>query len=292
MTLPPFHEHPDVLLVLGGLEAAYLVAVRRHRRVAPASDPGWRRRAVLFSCGMLALFVGASWPIHDLAEEYLYSMHMVQHMLFSLVAPPLLIAGSPAWMLRRALASRTAAGAFRFVTRPLVALVLFNGVFLLIHWPAVVDASVRSEPFHFGLHVALVLSALAMWWPVMSPLPEIPPLSPPGQMMYLFLQSLAPTIPASFLTFGRTVLYPVYAAFPRIWGISALTDQLVAGLIMKIGGGLYLWGFITVIFFRWHAREQREGWDALRWHAVEREVRATSPAPTDDPEVPKELSAR
>ena len=59
-----------------------------------------------------------------------------------------------------------------------------------------------------------------MWWPVVSPLPEMPALSPPGQMIYLFLQSLAPTIPASFLTFGRSPLYPVYEAFPRI-GVSA-----------------------------------------------------------------------
>jgi putative membrane protein len=113
-----------------------------------------------------------------------------------------------------------------------------------------------------------------MWWPVMSPLPEVPPLSPPAQMMYLFFQSLAPTIPASFLTFGSTVLYPAYSAFPRIWGISALQDQLIAGLIMKLGGGLYLWMFIAVIFFRWHDREDKEGWDALAYHGVEREVSA------------------
>jgi putative membrane protein len=113
-----------------------------------------------------------------------------------------------------------------------------------------------------------------MWWPVMSPLPEMPALTPPGQMMYLFLQSLAPTIPASFLTFGHTLIYPVYGTFPRIWGISALTDQLLAGLEMKILGGFVLWGFITVIFFRWHAREERDGWDALSMRNVDAEVRA------------------
>ena len=68
----------------------------------------------------------------------------------------------------------------------------------------------------------LVSTALVMWWPVMSPLPEYPALPAPGQMLYLFLQSLAPTIPASFLTFGDHLLYPVYGTFPRIWGISAL----------------------------------------------------------------------
>jgi putative membrane protein len=113
-----------------------------------------------------------------------------------------------------------------------------------------------------------------MWWPVMSPLPEMPALPAPGQMLYLFLQSLAPTVPASFLTFGSTPLYPVYASFPRIWGIDALTDQLIAGLTMKLAGGLILWGFIAAIFFRWFAQEQRDGWDALQWRRFEREIRA------------------
>ena len=119
-----------------------------------------------------------------------------------------------------------------------------------------------------------LLSALVMWWPVMSPLPELPALSPPGQMFYLFLQSLLPTIPASFLTFGHSLLYPVYGTFPRIWNISALTDQLLAGLTMKLVGGLILWGYIGVIFFRWHAREEREGWDAVAMARLEREIRS------------------
>ena len=273
MVLPEWHAHPDVWLLLGGIEAAYVVAVRRRARAHPAEDPGWHRRAGFFSLGMLTLWMGSEWPIHDLAEGYLYSVHMVQHLLFSLVAPPLLLAGTPAWLLRRFLRPRPVEVAFRFLTRPLVALIAFNAVLLFTHWPAVVDASVGSEWTHFGLHVLLVASALAMWWPVLSPLPEAPPLAPPGQMLYLFLQSLAPTIPASFLTFGSTVLYPAYAAFPRIWGVSALSDQLVAGLIMKLAGGAILWVFIAAIFFRWHAQEERDGWDALQLRQVERDVR-------------------
>ena len=111
----------------------------------------------------------------------------------------------------------------------------------------------------------LVCSALVMWWPVLSPLPEMPPLPAPGQMLYLFLQSLAPTIPASFLTFGTRPLYPVYATFPRISGFGVLTDQLIAGLIMKLVGGLILWGFIAVDLLPVGARANGEqGWDALR----------------------------
>jgi putative membrane protein len=177
-------------------------------------------------------------------------------------------------MWRRLLRPRPLFVAFRFLTRPVVALVLFNGLLLFTHWPEIVRISVTSELAHFSLHLALFGAAMIAWWPVMSPLVELPSLSPPGQIMYLFIQSLAPTIPASFLTFGHTLLYPVYGTFPRIWGISALTDQLIAGLFMKIVGGLILWGFIAVIFFRWHAREARDGWDALALREVEHELRS------------------
>lgn len=273
MRLPAWHAHLDVWLLLGGVEAAYLLAVVRRAR-GPGQEPVSRRKATFFSLGMLSLLVGAEWPIHDLAEGYLYSVHMFQHLLFTLVAPPLLIAGAPPWLLRAILSPRPVAAVWRVLTRPVFALVVFNGLLLFTHWPAVVDLSVRSELVHLSLHVLLVGAGLAMWWPVMSPLPEMPALTPPVQMLYLFLQSLAPTIPASFLTFGHTPLYPVYATFPRIWGISALTDQLIAGLEMKLLGGFILWTVIATIFFRWHAQEEREGWDPIQWRNLEREIRA------------------
>jgi putative membrane protein len=274
LILPHWHPHPDVWLVLGGTWAAYVMAVRRHRGRVPADDRNERRRLWMFSLGMLTLWIASTWPIHDLAEDYLFSVHMIQHLLYMLVAPPLLIAGSPPWLLRRILGPTPVRVVVRFLVRPVVAFILFNAVLLFIHWPAVVAAQLDSELAHFGIHLLTVSVSLVMWWPVMSPLPEMPALSPPGQMLYLFFQSLAPTIPASFLTFGTSILYPAYAAFPRIWGISVHSDQLVAGLIMKLGGGLVLWGFVATIFFRWHAREERDGWDALQLRHVEREVRS------------------
>lgn len=271
--MPVWHPHPDVWLLLAGIWAVYVVAIRRHFPASRAEGSERGRRVALFSAGMASLWLGADWPMHDLAEGYLYSMHMVQHLVFTLVAAPLLIAGIPAWMWRALLRPRPVFVVWRFLTRPVVALITFNGLLLFTHWPEMVDASVGSELTHFTLHALILGSAIVVWWPIMSPLVALPALSPPAQMMYLFIQSLAPTIPASFLTFGHTLLYPVYGTFPRIWGMSALTDQLVAGLVMKIVGGLILWGFIATIFFRWHAREARDGWDALALREVERDLR-------------------
>jgi putative membrane protein len=272
MALPEFHVHLSAILVLGGLTFGYLAAARRHERAT--GERVAAGRSVRFLGGVGVLFLGATWPIHDLAESYLYSMHMVQHMLFTFVAAPLLLSGMPDWMWRGLLRPAWLRVAWGWLTRPVVALIVANAVLLFTHWPEIVTLSVRSELAHFSLHTLVLGSAIVMWWPVFSPLPELPPISRPGQLLYLFFQSLAPTIPASFLTFGTQPLYPIYETFPRIWGIDALTDQLVAGLVMKLVGGAILWAIIASVFFRWAREERTEGWDASKFRNVEREVRA------------------
>jgi putative membrane protein len=273
--LPPFHFHVDVLVLAAVLEGGYLWALAR---LGPPSPPGepqrGRRHVAWFTSGVAILLVATAWPVHDLAERYLLSVHMSQHLLLSLVVPPMLLLGLPAWLLRKLVTPAPLRWASRHLTRPLVALVLFNAVIVLTHWPALVDAMLRNHAIHLLGHVALFGSATLMWWPVVDPLPETPGLSHPGRMLYLFLQSVVPTVPASFLTFGSTPLYPFYAEAPRVWGLSAITDQTIAGLIMKLAGGLILWGVIAVVFFRWFGEEQAGGWDALRWRDVEREVRS------------------
>jgi putative membrane protein len=277
MVLPSFHMHWDVLSLVVVLEGGYLVALRRLGPAfgPPGGPPAERKRVVCYSLGVLAIWIAASWPVHDLAEHYLFSVHMVQHLLLSLVAPPLMLLGMPEWLLRWLLRPRPVRAVVRVLTRPFVAFVLFNLVIVVTHWPAWVDATLVHHWFHFVSHTILFTAATLMWWPVISPLPEMPGLSYPGRMVYLFLQSILPTVPASFLTFGHTVLYPFYAHVPRIWGMSALTDQLIAGLTMKIAGGAILWTVIAVIFFRWHREERdNEGWDALKFRDVERDIRS------------------
>lgn len=266
-----WHPHPEVWLLVGALLAGYHWAVRRigPRHVEPIEFPATRRQQAWFTLGCLTILVAADWPMHDVAERYLYSAHMIQHMLLTFAAVPLLMMGTPAWLWRLLLRPRGFLRVARALTRPLIALVIFNVVLVFTHWPVIVTASVRSELVHFSLHTLLVGSALVMWTPVLSPLLELPRLSHPGRMLFLFLQSLVPTVPASFLTFGERPLYQVYEAFPRLWGISAHTDQLVAGLIMKIVGGAILWGVIAVLFFRWFDLERREGVDVLEWRDVD-----------------------
>jgi putative membrane protein len=275
MDLPPFHLHLDVLAVVLVLEGAYLWAVLRlgPRGLSPGEPSVSRRQIVWFTGGAAMLLLASEWPIHDLSEQYLFSVHMVQHTLISLVAPPMLLLGLPAWLLRRIVSPRPVRALLGQLTRPLVALVLFNGVIVVTHWPTVVNGMLEHHALHLVGHIVLFGTATLMWWPVISPLPEMPTLSYPGRMLYLFLQSIVPTVPASFLTFGSTPLYSFYEHAPRIWGWSAITDQTIAGLVMKLVGGLILWSVIGVMFFMWYQVEQRDGWDELQWRDVEREIR-------------------
>jgi putative membrane protein len=269
-----FHAHPDVWLMVILLTAGYLAALRYWgpKKAAPDEPIVTRKKKLLFFAGVAALWVGADWPMHELSEDYLFSMHMVQHTLFSLIAPPLLMMGTPKWLLRAIIGGPRMTKVARVLTRPAVGLILFNAVIVVTHWPFLVDLSLTSEPAHFALHLVLFTSAAIMWWPVVDPLPELSRLSPPGKMLYLFLQSIVPTVPASFLTFSDGVIYKFYETVPRLWGIDVLTDQRMAGLMMKIGGGLLLWLAIAYLFFKWHAAEERQDVEEVSWEDFERDL--------------------
>ena len=253
----PFHVHPDVVGVAVALVGLYVFGLTRlAERHAPRGEPAVTRRQIAWFVTGIAFFLAVEmWPIHDIAEGSLYSFHMVEHLVLALVVPPALLKGTPWWLLR--LLVKPILPVLRVLTRPIVALLLFNGVFALIHAPAIVEGMLGSAFVHFLLHAGLMASATLMWWPVLGPIPDLPKLTPLMGMGYLFLQSLIPTIPASFLTFADEPVYEVYETLPRLWGLSALDDQLIAGLVMKIGGGAVLWTAIAVIFFTWAFEEER-----------------------------------
>lgn len=268
--------HPEVWLLVAGLGGGYGWALRTlgPRMSPPGGAAATRGQKGAFFFGLAALWIGADWPMHELSEGFLYSAHMIQHMLFTFVAPPLLLLGAPKWMLRLILSPPRLMAAVQKLSRPFIALLLFNGLIALTHWPALVNASLRSEPMHLAVHATLFGAALLMWTPVVGPLPELSRLSDPAKLLYLFGQSILPTVPASFLTFAQRPIYSFYETVPRLWGLPVLTDQLIAGLIMKIGGGLLLWSIMAVVFFKWHARELTDKPDEITWDDFEIELNA------------------
>ncbi len=249
-----FQFHPEVWLMVAAVVGLGFYVVRV---VAPAAGGAvTRRQRLCFAAGTVLLWVSADWPMHDIAEEYLYSVHMVQHLLISFVVPPLLLMAVPEWLARLILVegSRTAR-VIRRLVHPLVAGVVFNALQGLMHWSALVELSVRSGGFHYAMHLLMFTSALAMWMPVVGPLRELH-LSEPMKMVYLFAMSIVPTVPAAWLTFAEGSVYPIYDHAQRLWGISVTADQQAAGAVMKVLGGLYLWTLIAIKFFRYSAAQR------------------------------------
>jgi putative membrane protein len=256
---PAFEPHPEVWLLVGLLATAYAIAVARvGPRLAPHGSPVVTRLQVIcFSAGLLAVLLGSDWPIHDLGEGYLFSVHMVQHLTYSIVAAPLLLLGTPTWIARALLSPPGLLRTVRWWSRFFPATILFNAVVIFTHIPAVVDAALHNGLIHFGVHALLFVSSLIVWMPLASPLPEVPRFPPLLRMLFLFLQAVVPTIPASFLTFGDRPLYRFYEDVPRLYeSISAQEDMQIAGLVMKIGAGVVLWVIIAIVFFRWYNDEE------------------------------------
>jgi putative membrane protein len=272
-----WHPHPDVWLAVASLAGGYAWAVgtRGPRDDTSGSPAVSGKQMATYYAGVVLLWLAADWPLHDLAERSSFSVHMIQHLVLTFVVPPLLLLGVPTWLWRWLLKPIWAFRIVRFLTRPLVALILFNAAIAITHWPLLVNSSVESVPLHLAIHWTLVATALFMWWPVVAPLPELASLSEPAKMFYLFLQSILPTVPASFLTFASDPVYDVYVGMPHLFGMSTVMDQQISGLIMKIGGGLLLWSVIAFLFFKWHASEEAGGSEEeVTWEDFESELKA------------------
>ena len=272
-----FQAHPEVWLLVGSLVALYAYALNRIGPRAVRGDEKVVTRAQLawFAAGVATLWLASDWPMHDIAEERLYSVHMVQHLLLSFVVPPMLYMATPTWLARLVVGSGRGYRVVRALTRPIPAIVLFNGMVAISHIPAVVNGSVESSLFHYMMHTFVVFASLAMWAPVCGPLPELR-YSLPLQMPYLFVHSIIPTVPAGWLTFAEGVVYAAYDRPYRLWAVTVADDQQIAGMLMKVVGGLFLWSVIAVLFFRFAANH--EGDD--RYTGARLDRRAPLPATT------------
>jgi len=113
---------------------------------------------------------------------------------------------------------------------------------------------------HIVQHLMIIVVSVILWWPVMSPSPELPRAPYPVQMLYLFVVGLPMVVVSIFITMAGSVLYPYYAAAPRVWeALTPHTDQHLGGLIMWIPGGLVFLIAISVVFFRWQAAGGQDG---------------------------------
>lgn len=239
-----------VWLLIGLLAGAYVVLRRR----TGADDGSWR--PLSFAAGLLALWVALDWPVGALAAGYLASVHMVQFLLVGVVGPVLLLLGVPRGAFARLSRRPAAVAALRRLTHPLVAIAVFNLVVAFTHWPTIVDGLMGTQIGSFGIDMLWLAGGLVFWWPVVCPVPVRPGFSDFLKIGYLILNTIVSTAPFVYLTFSHLPVYATYELAPPIEGISKREDQQLAGILMKVGGGLIVWTAISILFFRWHQREE------------------------------------
>jgi len=275
-----FQPHPEVWLLVAcvvGL-AIYAVRVIGPKVVRDGSPVVTGRQKFWFALAIATMWAAADWPVHDIGEQYLYFVHMAQHITLTLVVPPVMLLATPQWLARLVVGRGRVDAVVHKLARPIPAGVAFNALALLSHWQVIVNGASSNGLFHYGMHTALVTTAVLFWIPVCGPFPELR-ISAPAQMIYLFVASIVPTVPGAWLTFANGAVYSVYDIPDRLWGLSVTSDQQIAGLLMKLGAGSYLWLLITIIFFRWASgQEARHGEPAsLTYDQVQREFDAHPP---------------
>jgi len=250
-----WHGHPNAVLGLILIQLTYLAAIGPLRNKYSLSDSVDPRHPTFFSAGILVIFVAILSPLHVLSDKYLFSAHMIQHVLLTLLAPPLLVLGTPGWLISPLLKSRFILIISRKLTHPITAIVTFNFIFSIWHIPALYALSVKYHNVHVGEHFLFLLSAIIMWMPIYSNTKELPRLSNPLQMIYLFVMSISQIIVFGMITFSTEALYNHYIEAPRLWNISPLVDQQIGGIIMKVGSGFLFLGLLILAFFRWYGEE-------------------------------------
>ena len=248
-------------VLLGGLLTLVLVYALvvgpLRSRLAPEA-PFPRGRAAWFYSGIGLMFLIEGSPLHDLAERYLLSAHMVQHLSVSYLVAPMLIWGTPTWGLRPLLLNRVVRPLARVLTQPVVTFFSFSLLFSLWHLPTIYDGALRNSSLHHFEHLLFLAISLLLWWPLMSPLLELPRPSYLLQLVYLFALPIAQLPVFGAITFSDHPLYATYAAAAPVLGLTALADQILGGVFMK-SIGLFVFGIpFAVIFFRWYRLENSD----------------------------------
>ncbi len=260
MQLFGFEFYLSILVGCIYLAGGYLLATGPARRRYGWSDhPPTTRQTTSFMLAVALIFFSLNGPLHRLSDDYLFSAHMVQHMLVMLLMPPLLIAGLPDWLIRAGLRVRPVRIMARFLTHPVTAFVAYNVVFIGWHFPQMYNWALINHDVHILQHLTFMTVSVMMWWPVVNPVKELE-IIPTGPLLilYVFVFGIPATALSAMLTLSDSVFYPWYAMAPRVSSLSALDDQRLGGLIMWVPGMLIFWTAMTVVFFRWTRDEYRD----------------------------------
>lgn len=209
-----------------------------------------------FAAGLVTIFIALQSPIDTLADM-LFLMHMVQHILLMMIAPPLLLLGLPSPLLRWLILESRLRGVLNWLTYPLTAYTLLTGNYLIWHIPMLYEAALRNPFIHDLEHALFFYTSLFFWWRVIDPTQGWYPLWhwTPAKWVYLIIAAPPSYVLGSILSASRSVWYIYYTEVPRVWDISPLWDQRYGGMLMWLQGWMFLMASM-VVFFIWYKPEQ------------------------------------
>ncbi len=266
---------------------AYVAAVRTVNRHHPAS-PVPRRRVVCFGAGMLVLALAVMSPIARYDTD-LFAVHMVQHLMITLVAAPLLLGSAPITLALRAASPRVRkdfllpvlhSRVVKALSFPVAAWFLFAGFMWISHFSPLFNGALENEWLHRLEHALYLGSALLFWWPALGTDPAPWRLAHPIRILYVFLQMPQNSFLAVTIAIANRVIFPHYETVSRTWGPSPKHDQEWAGNIMWVGGDLCFLAVLVVLAIGWVAHEERAAKRADRVRAREKALAAAVASPS------------
>ena len=260
MEHPQIHwfADPAVLAPLALIVVIYVRRFREARRESGGRGGTWLHALAFAGC-MLALLAALVTPIDGLGEDYLFSVHMFQHVLLGDIAPLLLLLSLSRVILRpvtrRLMGVERALGPF---ASPITAIVIWLGTMYLWHLPALYDAAIQHPLVHALEHLSFFAAGIALWWPLVQPVPMRHGLTGLQPLAYIAGAKGGLAALGLVLAWSSTAFYPFYEDAPRIWGLTAVEDQNVAGVIMMVEQSLTLVTVLVWVFVRMLTRSEEE----------------------------------
>jgi putative membrane protein len=248
------------LSLFAGIYVWRFLQVRREAaaRDRPATGAG-PLQALAFAGGMLALLAALASPLDGLGEDYLFSAHMVQHVLLGDIAPLLILLGLSRVIMRPATRRLTSLERrLGPLASPATGIAIWLGLMYLWHVPALYDAAAENAGVHLLEHASFFAAGIALWWPLIQPVPMRRRLTGLQPLGYIGAAKAGLAALGLYLAWSSTALYPYYEQTPRIWGLTPVEDQNVGGVIMMVEQSFTLVLVMVALFVRLLAQSEEE----------------------------------
>jgi len=246
-----WNNSPEIISLVLGLFLAYFVVVGPRRKDWIENQPFPKKEFLNWILGLVFLYIAIASPIDAIGEKYLFSVHMVQHIVLIFVTPLFFLLAIPGWMGERIFSKNSR---LKKITHPLIAGFIFNSIFIFWHIPYFYELALVSRPIHDLEHFTFVIGALVMWWPIVRPVKSWEKYPGSTLLVYLFVIATFQIPLFILLTFAQDLWYPFYGEAPRLEGylnLSPIEDQSVGGIIMKIIAGIAYFAAFVYVWLKW-----------------------------------------